>query len=235
VPPFSRTRNRSSPSRRKSTSPAQGTGAKPTSRTGGKRRWRGVRLYTIGHSTRTLDALVALLRASGVTLVADIRTIPRSRHNPQFNADALLPALRRRRLRYVHLPALGGLRRARKDSPNTAWRNASFRGYADYMLTEEFERGLAELEALAAEETVAVMCAEAVPWRCHRSLVADAVIVRGAEVEDIIDPGTPHPHRLTPFAHVEGTRITYPGEGPGPERSSRSRAAAPTTAPDGGT
>jgi len=159
-----------------------------------------------------VDELVGLLRASGVSIVADIRTIPRSRHNPQFNRDALRSALRRRRLRYVHLPLLGGLRRARKDSPNTGWRNASFRGYADYMLTEDFEHGLAELEALTEEGTVAVMCAEAVPWRCHRSLVADAVSVRGADVEDITGPGAPHPHRLTPFAHVEGTRITYPGD-----------------------
>lgn len=176
--------------------------------------WRGVDLYTIGHSTRTLDELVALLRDHGVSILADIRTIPRSRHNPQFEQEALRTALSRRRIRYVHLPALGGLRKAHKDSPNGGWRNASFRGYADYMQTEDFERGLAELEALAAEGTVAVMCAEAVPWRCHRSLVADALSVRGAHVEDIIGPGQSHPHRLTPFAHVEGTRITYPPEDP---------------------
>jgi len=201
---------------------------KRPSRTTRRGRWRGVRLYTIGHSTRTLDELAGLLRASGVSIVADIRTIPRSRHNPQFNRDALRSALRRRRIRYVHLPLLGGLRRARKDSPNTGWRNASFRGYADYMLTEDFEHGLAELEALTEEGTVAVMCAEAVPWRCHRSLVADAVTVRGADVEDITGPGTPHPHRLTPFAHVEGARITYPGEALEPPESSRSRAAGRT-------
>ena len=183
--------------------------------------WRGVRLYTIGHSTRTLDELVALLRASDVSIVADIRTIPRSRHNPQFNRESLGPALRRRHLRYVHLESLGGLRRTRKDSPNTGWRNASFRGYADYMLTEDFEHGLDELEALTEKGTVAVMCAEAVPWRCHRSLVGDAVTVRGGDVEDITGPGRPHPHRLTPFAHVEGTRITYPGD-PDPPAASAS-------------
>jgi uncharacterized protein (DUF488 family) len=174
--------------------------------------WRGVRLYTIGHSTRTLDALVELLRAHHVSILADIRTIPRSRHNPQFEQHALRPALSRRRIRYVHLPALGGLRHARGDSPNAGWRNASFRGYADYMLTEAFERGLSELRALTREGTVAVMCAEAVPWRCHRSLVADALTVRGAQVEHITGPGKSHPHRLTPFAHVEGTRVTYPPE-----------------------
>lgn len=177
-------------------------------------RWRGVHLYTIGHSTRTLEELVGLLRDSGVSILADIRTIPRSRHNPQFEQEALRTGLSRRRIRYVHLPALGGLRHARKDSPNGGWRNASFRGYADYMQTADFERGLSELADLTQEGTVAVMCAEAVPWRCHRSLVADALTVRGAHVEHITGPGQSHPHRLTPFAQVEGTRITYPPEDP---------------------
>ncbi len=176
------------------------------------RDWRGVRIYTVGHSTRSLDELVALLRAAGVTVLADIRTIPRSRHNPQFDSEALRTALRARRIRYVHLPALGGLRRARPDSVNTGFRNASFRGFADYMLTEGFESGLSELRALAASP-VAVMCAEAVPWRCHRSLVADALTVRGAEVEHITGAGRTSQHRLTPFAHVEGTRVTYPAGG----------------------
>src|SRR5262249_11384807 len=144
--------------------------------------WRGVRLYTIGHSTRTVEELVGLLRAAGASILADIRSIPRSRHNPQFEQEALRSALSRRGIRYVHLPALGGLRRALKDSPNAGWRNASFRGYADYMQTADFERGLSELEALTAEGTVALMCAEAVPWRCHRSLVADALTIRGAQV-----------------------------------------------------
>ena len=174
--------------------------------------WRGVRIYTIGHSTRTLDELVALLRTFGVSLLADIRTIPRSRHNPQFNADSLRVSLRRRRLRYAHLPRLGGLRRAREASPNAGWRNASFRGFADYMMTEEFEGGLAELRTLTASATVALMCAEAVPWRCHRSLVADALVARGAHVEDIIGSKRATPHRLTPFATVRDKRVTYPGD-----------------------
>jgi 3-methyladenine DNA glycosylase/8-oxoguanine DNA glycosylase len=181
--------------------------------------WHGIRLYTIGHSTRSIDELVALLRAADVSTLADIRTIPRSRHNPQFEREALSAALRRRRLRYVHVPLLGGLRRARPDSPNTAWRNASFRGFADYMLSADFEAGLAELRRLASDGTVAVMCAEAVPWRCHRSLVADALLVRGARVEHITGAGRASPHRLTAFAHVEGTRITYPGEGGTPVAS----------------
>jgi 3-methyladenine DNA glycosylase/8-oxoguanine DNA glycosylase len=174
--------------------------------------WRGTQIYTIGHSTRTLDELVALLRAIDISVLADIRTIPRSRRNPQFNGDSLRTALRPRSLRYVHLPGLGGLRRARKDSPNTGWRNASFRGFADYMLTEDFESGLEELRALTAEGRVALMCAEAVPWRCHRSLVADVLTARGAHVEHIVGSLPSTPHRLTPFAKVEGARVSYPGE-----------------------
>jgi uncharacterized protein (DUF488 family) len=174
--------------------------------------WRGIRIYTVGHSTRGLDELIALLRAFDVVTLADIRTIPRSRHNPQFSSASLAAALRREDLRYVHLARLGGLRHARKDSPNTGWRNASFRGFADYMATADFEVGLAELRELAGEARVAVMCAEAVPWRCHRSLVADALTVRGAHVEHITSASRATPHRLTPFAEVHGSRIRYPPE-----------------------
>jgi len=170
------------------------------------------RLYTIGHSTRTLDEFVALLRTFGVSVLADIRTIPRSRHNPQFNGDSLRSSLRSRSIRYVHLAALGGLRHARKDSPNMGWRNASFRGYADYMLTADFEAGLEELRSLTEDGTVALMCAEAVPWRCHRSLVADALTARGMHLEHITSASRSTPHRLTPFAKVDGTRVTYPAE-----------------------
>ena len=186
---------------------ATASGAPPR----GTKSWRGVRVFTVGHSTRTLDELVALLRAFGVLVLADIRTIPRSRRNPQFGADALGPALRARRLRYAHVAELGGLRRTSKDSPNTAWRNASFRGYADYMQSGDFEVGLRKLRELAAEGTVALMCAEAVHWRCHRSLVADALTARGASVEHISTATRATPHRLTPFARVEGKRVTYPG------------------------
>jgi hypothetical protein len=163
------------------------------------------------------DELVDLLRAFGVTVLVDIRTIPRSRHNPQFEGTALRASLRSRRIRCVHLAELGGLRRARKDSPNDGWRNASFRGYADYMATEDFEAGLAKLHALVADGTVALMCAEAVPWRCHRSLVADALVARGAVVEHITSTTRASPHRMTPFARVRGTRVTYPSAGPEPE------------------
>jgi 3-methyladenine DNA glycosylase/8-oxoguanine DNA glycosylase len=174
--------------------------------------WSGVRLYTIGHSTRTLDEFVGLLRAAGVRVLVDIRTMPRSRHNPQFNGDSLRAALRPRGIRYEHLGGLGGLRRARKDSSNTGWRNASFCGFADYMLTDDFERALAELRVLAADGAVAVMCAEAVPWRCHCSLVTDALTARGACVEDIIGSARATPHRLTAFAKVTCGRVTYRGD-----------------------
>jgi 3-methyladenine DNA glycosylase/8-oxoguanine DNA glycosylase len=174
--------------------------------------WSGVRLYTVGHSTRTLDELDALLRSFGVSILADIRTVPRSRHNPQFNTDALARTLAARGVRYAHLAQLGGLRRARKDSSNTGWRNASFRGFADYMQTPEFEAGLDRLHALTAEGTVALMCAEAVPWRCHRSLVADALVARGAHVEHISAPARAAPHRMTAFAEVHGGHVTYPGD-----------------------
>ncbi|MCY1070549.1 DUF488 family protein [Nannocystis sp. RBIL2] len=185
--------------------------------TSASNRWKGVPIYTIGHSTRTFDELVALLRSFDVAVVADIRTIPRSRHNPQFEGDVLKAALRRRRLQYVHLPRLGGLRRPGKDATNSAWRNRSFRGYADYMQTDEFAAGLAELRGWAAKGSVALMCAEAVPWRCHRSLVADALTARGARVEHITGLSRSSPHRMTPFAVVEGARVTYPGERDGGE------------------
>ncbi|HET7921221.1 MAG TPA: DUF488 domain-containing protein [Gammaproteobacteria bacterium] len=167
-------------------------------------------LYSIGHSTRTLDELVALLREHDVTLLADVRTVPRSRHNPQFNLETLPAALATHGIGYAHLPALGGLRHARKDSINQGWRNASFRGYADYMQTPEFEAALGGLIRLAARQMVAVMCAEAVPWRCHRSLIADALAVRGAEVCHIMGPGKYQKHKLTPFALVEGMWLSYP-------------------------
>lgn len=168
-------------------------------------------IYTIGHSTRSLDELVELLRAHDIGLLCDVRTVPRSRHNPQFNTDALAAALPVRGLAYRHLPRLGGLRHGLgARSPNGGWHNASFRGFADYMLTDEFAAGLDELLALAGGHRVSIMCAEAVPWRCHRSLIADALTVRGVEVRHIMTAHRANPHHLTSFAHVEGTRVTYP-------------------------
>lgn len=169
----------------------------------------GVVVFTVGHSTRSFEELVELLRAHGVQRLVDVRTIPRSRRNPQFNRDTLGQALRSRRIAYRHMPALGGLRRTHADSGNTGWRNASFRGYADYMQTEAFEEALERLIGLA-EKTTAIMCAEAVPWRCHRSLIADALIVRGYEVRDIMSGKSAKPRKLNPMAKVEDGQITYP-------------------------
>ncbi len=169
-------------------------------------------VFSIGHSTRELAEFINLLQAHGVTKLADVRTVPRSRHNPQFNLETLPEALKLVGIGYVHLPGLGGLRHARPDSPNMAWRNASFRGFADYMQTDEFAENLARLIELARHDHIALMCAEAVPWRCHRSLIADALIVRGIPVEHITSRTHRYPHTLTPWARVDGTRITYPAE-----------------------
>lgn len=167
-------------------------------------------VYTVGHSTRAPDAFIALLRAHEVTHLADVRTVPRSRHNPQFNADALAGTLAAHRIGYTHFPGLGGFRKANAGASNAGWRNASFRGYADYMQTPAFADNLARLIALAEHDTVAIMCAEAVPWRCHRSLIADALVVRGVRVEEIVSELKATPHKMTPFARIEGTTITYP-------------------------
>jgi uncharacterized protein (DUF488 family) len=172
-------------------------------------------VFTIGHSTRPLEEFVALLKAHGVQRVIDIRTIPRSRHNPQFNRETLGPSLRAAKIAYVHLKKLGGLRHAKPDSKNLGWHNASFRGFADYMQTEEFRAGLERAMKLAKTKISVFMCAEAVPWRCHRSLVADALLVRHVAVSDIISGSRLQPHKLTPFAHVRGTQITYPTDKPG--------------------
>jgi uncharacterized protein (DUF488 family) len=169
-------------------------------------------VYTIGHSTRSLDEFIALLRAYAVTRVVDVRTIPRSRHNPQFNHDSLPDSLSKAGLGYVHMPGLGGLRHAKPDSLNAGWRNDSFRGYADYMQTPEFEENLKKLIELAKEDRIAIMCAEAVPWRCHRSLIGDALTVRGIRTEDIMSLTRSQTHTLTRFANIRGTTITYPAE-----------------------
>jgi uncharacterized protein (DUF488 family) len=171
-------------------------------------------VLTVGHSTRTLAEFIRLLQAHGVTRIVDVRTVPRSRHNPQFNKASLPRALKKAGMGYVHIPGLGGLRHAKRDSINVGWRNTSFRGYADYMQTAEFEGSLAELIALADKDRLALMCAEAVPWRCHRSLIADALLVHGIRTEDIMSPTRRTVHTLTPFAKVRGGTITYPVEVP---------------------
>jgi len=169
-------------------------------------------IFTIGHSTRPIAEFIDLLQSNGIAQLIDIRTIPKSRHNPQFNSDALAASLHAARIEYVHMKDLGGLRHARKDSINLGWRNASFRGYADYMQTDEFEAALTRAIELAAARPTALMCAEAVPWRCHRSLVSDALVVRGIRVLEIVSAAAPKEHALTPFARVRGTRITYPAD-----------------------
>jgi uncharacterized protein (DUF488 family) len=168
-------------------------------------------VFTIGHSTRPLAELINLLSANSITKLVDVRSIPRSRHNPQFNSDTLPAVLHAAGIDYVHMPGLGGLRRPQPDSLNTGWRSKSFKGYADYMLTEEFRASVAELMDMAKTERVAVMCAEALPWRCHRSLIADALTARSIEVEHIMGEKT-QPHRMTPFAQISGETVIYPGE-----------------------
>lgn len=167
-------------------------------------------IWTIGHSTRPIGEFTDLLRAHSINLLIDVRTVPRSRHNPQFNSDSLAESLKEAGLGSLHMPALGGLRKAHKDSINDGWRNASFRGYADYMQTGEFWNALQELMTYGRKDPIAIMCAEAVPWRCHRSLIADALISRGWTVRHILSPVKADEHRLTPFAVIDGDRLVYP-------------------------
>jgi uncharacterized protein (DUF488 family) len=168
-------------------------------------------VYTIGHSTRPIEEFIDLLQRNGMSTLVDIRTVPKSRRNPQYWHDALAASLEDAGIVYRHLPGFGGRRKTSEDSINTAWKNDSFRGYADHMQTEEFHEALGDLIALAAGSTTAMMCSEAVPWRCHRSLVGDALLVQGIEVIDIISETSVRPHLLTPWAEVHGTTITYPG------------------------
>jgi uncharacterized protein (DUF488 family) len=182
-----------------------GAGGSPEAQDG-----EGVVILTIGHSTRPLLAFIELLQAQEVEKVVDVRTVPRSRHNPQFNRETLPQDLEAVGIGYVHLPGLGGLRRARPDSPNLGWQNPGFRGFADYLQTPQFQENLAVLLKMARHERLALMCAEAVPWRCHRALIADALTVRGVRVEHILSLTRTQAHLLTPFARVEGTNLTYP-------------------------
>ncbi len=169
-------------------------------------------IFTIGHSTRPIGEFLEMLEAHGIRRLVDVRTIPRSAHNPQFNREDLSRVLHGKRLHYRHMPGLGGLRHPLRDSINTAWRNSSFRGYADYMQTSAFQKNLDTLIELGEQEPTATMCAEAVPWRCHRSLIADALLVRGITVLEIVSATRTTSLSLHPWAHVEGTVVTYPGE-----------------------
>ncbi|HYO84804.1 MAG TPA: DUF488 domain-containing protein [Bryobacteraceae bacterium] len=169
-------------------------------------------IRTIGHSTRPVEVLIDMLKAHGVNVLIDVRTIPKSRQNPQYNREALEEQIHDAGLGYEHMKSLGGLRHPRKDSRNMGWRNDSFRGYADYMQTPEFAVALEALLATAARDPVAIMCAEAVPWRCHRSLISDILTARGYPVEHIMSATQSNRHTLTSFARVEGTSVTYPPE-----------------------
>jgi uncharacterized protein (DUF488 family) len=169
------------------------------------------RILTIGHSTHPIAEFLEILAEHEVEQLVDIRTIAKSRRNPQFNTEELAASLSKHKIRYAHMPGLGGLRHPRKDSVNTAWQNASFRGYADYMQTPEFDKSLRDLIALAEVRRTVIMCAEAVPWRCHRSLVSDALTARGVGVEHIMSKTSRKPHEHTPFVRIENERVTYPG------------------------
>lgn len=167
-------------------------------------------IFTIGHSTRTFEDFVAILKSQGVQAIADVRLIPKSRRYPHFADSLLAEQLPKSDIRYLPFKSLGGRRRPSKDSVNVGWRNESFRGYADFMQTPAFVEALEMLMAEARQSVLATMCAEAVPWRCHRSLISDALLVRGWNVLDILSMTKATPHKLTPFARVEGVKITYP-------------------------
>jgi uncharacterized protein (DUF488 family) len=167
-------------------------------------------VFTIGHSTRTIEEFVELIKTYAVNLVVDVRTVPRSRHNPQFNKETLPNTLKPEGIKYIHMPEIGGLRRPKHDSVNLAWKNMGFRGYADYMQTKEFTDSLLKIIARARENHLVLLCAEALPWRCHRSLISDALLVRHVKVEHIISATSCLNHQLNDMAQVEGTKITYP-------------------------
>ncbi|MGD6934953.1 MAG: DUF488 family protein [Candidatus Bathyarchaeia archaeon] len=170
-------------------------------------------IYTVGHSTRSIEEFIEILKAYNITLLVDVRTIPRSRHNPQFNKENLPNTLKHYAIKYLSMPDIGGLRHPKKDSINLAWENSSFRGYADFMQTKEFTENLLKLIVLAKENCLAIMCAEALPWRCHRNLISDALVARHIPVLHIISKNDAIPHQLNELAHVEGTKVTYPLSG----------------------
>lgn len=167
-------------------------------------------IYTIGHSTRRIESLIEMLNEYGIRKVVDVRTIPYSEHNPQFNKEELAKSLKSAGIGYVHLKELGGFRHPRKDSINLGWKNASFRGYADYMQTTDFIQGIRKLIEISKGKRTAIMCSEAVPWRCHRSLIADALTIRKIDVKHILSKTNSREHELTLFAMVRNKVITYP-------------------------
>lgn len=175
-----------------------------------KKPQRKPRIFTIGHSNRSIKEFLDTLDAYKLKLLIDVRSIPKSKHNPQFGEPRLRRSLEKHGIEYQHWAGLGGLRHTKKDSTNKAWRNPSFRGYADYMQTDEFRKNVRKLVSRSKRKRLVIMCAEAVPWRCHRSLIADALLIHGSPVEEIFSSFNHRPHRLTPFAKVVKGRITYP-------------------------
>ena len=169
-------------------------------------------IFTIGHSTHPIDEFIGMLNGHGIKKLIDVRTIAKSRHNPQYNEGSLAESVRASGITYRRMKSLGGLRHVRQDSPNGAWRNASFQGYADHMQTDEFADAIDELVERGRSNNAVIMCAEAVPWRCHRSMIGDALVARHIDVLDIMSATSARPHTLTSFAHVDGTRVTYPPE-----------------------
>ncbi|MEN6420325.1 MAG: DUF488 domain-containing protein [Smithella sp.] len=167
-------------------------------------------VYTIGHSTRSIGEFIKILQSYKIEAIVDVRSIAASRHNPQYNEEDLCKSLGRQGIGYIHCKGLGGLRHTTKASINTAWENASFRGYADYMQTSQFEKSLDWLIEAIKDKLTTIMCAEALPWRCHRSLIGDALLILNIMVIDIMNEKTSKPHLLTPFAKIEGNRIIYP-------------------------
>jgi len=167
-------------------------------------------IYTIGHSTRPIDEFISMLKDFHVRKLIDVRTIPKSRYNPQYNQTDLAKSLTKEKIDYEHMLGLGGLRHAQKDSINKGWRNASFRGFADYMQIEEFENSLQELVKEARKKAMVIMCAEAVPWRCHRSLIADALLLHGLDVRDIMGVQKESMHKMNPMARIKKGKIYYP-------------------------
>jgi len=171
-----------------------------------------LKIYTIGHSTRPIEEFIEILQAYEIEMLVDVRTLAGSRHNPQYNGENLSQSLEDNGISYLHMKGLGGLRKTSKDSVNLGWKNPSFRGYADYMQAPEFADNLQELIEIAKQKRTVIMCAEAVPWRCHRSLIGDALSIRNIVVEDILSKSSSSPHRMTRFAKVAGTSLTYPAE-----------------------
>jgi uncharacterized protein (DUF488 family) len=171
---------------------------------------KNTRIFTIGHSTRPIKEFLEILKHYKVKLVVDVRKIPKSRHNPQYETSRLQKSLAKCKINYLLLPGLAGRRRPKKDSKNLAWRNSSFRGYADHMLTPEFEKALTRLLNLSKRKKLVIMCAEAVPWRCHRSLIADALLAKKVPVKDIFTEATVKLHKAPSFAKIRAGKVTYP-------------------------